>query len=303
MPSYASARKVPYPQQRVVPILGMHRSGTSTFTRALNLMGLELGEPLMTSQSENPKGFWENKFLWDVNVLLLHGVGRHVSGYGTLDQLLEIPGLSRRIERSEEILSTLSQYFRATYFGPTWGWKDPRSVLLFPFWMMVMTELGYRHVSPMIITRPPVASVSSLARRDDLNPLAKALGVGARDLALQMWTAYSRILLDIAEETDCYVGVNEWFFDAELARHELARAAAYCGLSPDADQRVAALDWIAPCSRHHRDTDADAGKDLFGEAEELYEALCSRARSQRAIWLDASTILPTTTPQVQLTPS
>ena len=39
-------------------VLGMHRSGTSMFTRALNLLGMELGQPLMAPQPDNPKGFW-----------------------------------------------------------------------------------------------------------------------------------------------------------------------------------------------------------------------------------------------------
>jgi hypothetical protein len=46
----------------VVCVLGMHRSGTSAVTRALNLLGMDLGLPecLVGLREDNPEGFWEN---------------------------------------------------------------------------------------------------------------------------------------------------------------------------------------------------------------------------------------------------
>jgi hypothetical protein len=85
------ARPIPRGQETVVPVLGMHRSGTSMFTRALNLMGLALGEPLMQPQDENSNGFWKNELFYDVDLLLLHEMGCHVSGYGGAAQLLQVP--------------------------------------------------------------------------------------------------------------------------------------------------------------------------------------------------------------------
>ncbi len=46
--------------QRVIVLLGMHRSGTSPITRGLKALGVELGEDLLPSAPENPTGFWED---------------------------------------------------------------------------------------------------------------------------------------------------------------------------------------------------------------------------------------------------
>ena len=61
---------VPVGEQIVVPILGMHRSGTSLCTRLANLLGMELGEPLQPAGPDNPKGFWENRLFQNLNVLV-----------------------------------------------------------------------------------------------------------------------------------------------------------------------------------------------------------------------------------------
>jgi len=43
----------------VVLILGMHRSGTSAAARAVNLLGVDLGAPLLPPRDDNPVGCWE----------------------------------------------------------------------------------------------------------------------------------------------------------------------------------------------------------------------------------------------------
>ena len=56
-------------------VLGMHRSGTSAVTRVLNLLGAELGEPLMPSSKDNPAGFWEHMEAVDIHETLLAELG------------------------------------------------------------------------------------------------------------------------------------------------------------------------------------------------------------------------------------
>ena len=47
---------------RTICILGMHRSGTSTVARAVNLLGVSLGEDakMMPPSPDNPEGYWEH---------------------------------------------------------------------------------------------------------------------------------------------------------------------------------------------------------------------------------------------------
>ncbi len=276
---------VPRGQATVVPVLGMHRSGTSMFTRALNLLGMALGEPLMQPQADNPKGFWENEFFYDVDLRLLHAMECHVSGYGTAVQLLQIPALSQKVERSTDNLGVIEDYV-ANQFGSCafWGWKDPRSVLLFPFWLSSLVELGFRRIRPTVIIRHPAAVVRSMARRTDLAALAPSFGGSSEELALQMWSAYSHALLDIVEQTDCFVSAHEWYLDRETARGELYRCGEYLGMPISAQGMTAALQWLDPGAVHHSDADPLAGLPGAQEALLLHGDLLSRARAQRACW-------------------
>lgn len=270
----------------VVPILGMHRSGTSMFTRAMQLLGVELGGPLLGAQPDNPKGFWENEFFLGANLQILRAIQRHDSGYGRRDDLLQIPGICSLIERTDENLRTIAGYIQSQFSQtPVWGWKDPRTVLLFPFWLQVLVELGIRRVRPMIIIRHPSSCVRSLVSRSDLDPLATHLGMDKQDLALEMWIAYNHILLDIAEETESYISVQEWFMNPTSAQDELERAAQVCS-APNLDAGMGqALEWLDPGSVHHREPDPLPGP-AGDEALDLYGDLLSRARQQRAARAD-----------------
>jgi len=263
----------------------MHRSGTSMFTRALQLLGLELGEDLMAPQPDNPKGFWENEFFWAVNVQILRDLNCHMNGYGRAEALLSLPELSGAAERSSDNLTTIDSFLSRTFTSPVWGWKDPRTVLLFPFWLGILVDLGFRQIRPTLIARHPAACTQSLARRPDLPPVAGALGLDVQDLALEMWKAYSRILLAISDETRCFVSLHEWLITPDQVEDELRRCAEYAGLGMDVDL-TPALEWVDPAAAHQ--TDPSAGK-ADAESMSLYRQFVSRASAQRRSWLRHST--------------
>ena len=49
----------------------MHRSGTSCITKIFNLNGIKLGNDLLSSQNDNPQGFWEDWYLVKINRQIL----------------------------------------------------------------------------------------------------------------------------------------------------------------------------------------------------------------------------------------
>src|SRR5215475_4929171 len=55
------------PKQRVVVVLGAGRSGTSTITRGLQALGVELGDQLRPGGGKNPLGFFEDEGLLKLN--------------------------------------------------------------------------------------------------------------------------------------------------------------------------------------------------------------------------------------------
>lgn len=62
-------------EQRLIVVLGMHRSGTSAITRALKVMGVELGDRMMPPvEGNNDKGFWEDIDLNALNIQMLDAI-------------------------------------------------------------------------------------------------------------------------------------------------------------------------------------------------------------------------------------
>jgi len=61
---------------RLIVVLGMHRSGTSAVTRALQVVGVELGEHFLPPDHRNEKGYWEDAEIQALNVEMLRALGR-----------------------------------------------------------------------------------------------------------------------------------------------------------------------------------------------------------------------------------
>ena len=62
---------------RLIVVLGMHRSGTSAITRALKVLGVELGDRLMpAAEDDNDTGYWEDVDFNALNIEMLCAVGK-----------------------------------------------------------------------------------------------------------------------------------------------------------------------------------------------------------------------------------
>ena len=57
--------------QKCLVILGMHRSGTSAFSGLLNILGINLGSNYLNPSQDNPKGFFENFNISQLNEKIL----------------------------------------------------------------------------------------------------------------------------------------------------------------------------------------------------------------------------------------
>ena len=62
---------------RLIVVLGMHRSGTSAITRALKVLGVDLGDRLMLAvEGDNNKGYWEDIDFNALNIEMLRAIGK-----------------------------------------------------------------------------------------------------------------------------------------------------------------------------------------------------------------------------------
>ncbi|MBD5802548.1 Chromosome partition protein Smc [Azoarcus sp. Aa7] len=147
--------------RRVIVVLGMHRSGTSAVTRSLELVGVRLGDVLHPASIDNPKGFWEDRDVLSVNEELLAELGSSYDGLGLL--LKDLPATDRiraLHARASDLVSS-----RCNAAAGIWGFKDPRTARLLPFWQGVFRAVGCE-ASYIVVVRNPVSVVESLRKRD-----------------------------------------------------------------------------------------------------------------------------------------
>jgi hypothetical protein len=155
-------------------VLGMHRSGTSAATRAINLLGVPVGsdDELKPPSPNNPAGFWEVKRLTDFNNELLAELGGSSlapppleSGWGSRQELEQRRERARRLHRK-------------THRTEQWVWKDPRNCVLFGFWREALD------VRPVVVLmlREPADVARSLEARQGLSAA----------MAFAVWERYLR---------------------------------------------------------------------------------------------------------------
>ena len=166
--------KRPDDAPRVISVLGMHRSGTSSLVGSLEAAGLPLGEVRREGGDSNDKGHREPG-----EIIRLHD-----------DVLMNSRGAwhvpPAVVEWSDEQRQRRDAFIASHEGLALWGWKEPRTLLVIDGWLDVLPQLEFvgtfRH--PLVVAR-------SLKRRH---------GNDTPRLWLDVWLAYNQILLRLAQE-------------------------------------------------------------------------------------------------------
>ncbi len=150
-------------KQKIVVVLGMHRSGTSAVIRGLQALGVKLGDRLMsTTEEDNPKGYWEDIDLTALNIEMLGAIGSDHYHAAAIDlRELEVLREKGYCLRATELL------LRKAGGAPVFGFKDPRTAKLLLFWKEVFSLCQFE-VYYVIAVRHPLSVARSLAKRDGL---------------------------------------------------------------------------------------------------------------------------------------
>ena len=155
-----------------VPILCMHRSGSSLLCSVLAELGMALGPfELMGAAEHNPHGHFESLPFYNLDQQLQ----RLVLGFSEdmpdspeiLQQLVVGEGrwpdavnlLPPWLDQGEELVC------RLVASGKVSGFKDPRVPLLWPFWMEVFRRMPELRVVPVVLLRSPHEIAMSIFMR------------------------------------------------------------------------------------------------------------------------------------------
>lgn len=182
-------------KNKILVILGMHRSGTSLTAQWILRSGLNLGDELMGADKSNKFGHVE-----DMDFVSIHRDMLKHNGYvysSNIDRELEFTPYYHA--RGEAIVQFKNKLHHS------WGWKDPRTCLFLNFWAEKIPEAKY-----FIVFRSPELVVDSLLRRE-YNSLRKIKILPLRWLR-QLWFKFH-----IAEKYDIYlkswIGHNQRILD------------------------------------------------------------------------------------------
>jgi len=230
--------------KRLIVVLGMHRSGTSTVIKGLEALGVNLGTDFHPIRPDNPKGDWEAKAFHGLNEEMLGKLGRSWDDLEALDEA-KVLGFCAEDFFSRG-LSALHAHIRDDAVS---GIKDPRFALLLPFWQRVFVEAGL-DVSYVICLRNPLSVAHSLSRRDGFTT-AKGLG---------LWRLYNTHIAS-GTASACRVVVD---YDALLddSKSQLLRVARFLKLTMnDLVEAEFSSEFLDPALRHARFAHADLRMD------------------------------------------
>lgn len=154
--------------QRIVVVLGMHRSGTSALTHGLSCLGIDLGDNLLEpAKNNNPKGFFEDADINSLNVEILEYLGLNWDSTTpiTIEDLTK-PEINQFLTKA--ILLIQEKLSGKLIFGL----KEPRIARLFPFWQRVFAYFKLP-IDYVFACRNPLSIADSLNKRDNI-PLEKS---------------------------------------------------------------------------------------------------------------------------------
>ena len=147
---------------RVVFVVGAGRSGTSTLTRGLLALGVDLGNRIKAASPKNPTGFFEDRELLLVGKQARSALGLKVESVAlvTEDDWAR-PELVRLRAQAAAIV--------ADRFGdcPLWGFKYAQTLRYLPFWLSVIADAGMQ-IDFVVAIRNPLAVARSRAKLDPL---------------------------------------------------------------------------------------------------------------------------------------
>ena len=246
-------------KSKAICILGMHRSGTSSVARGVNLLGVSLGKKsqLGGAGEDNPTGFWENQEISNLETRLLTRLGI------TWDTTKPLPKNWLQSEAVRPFNDELSELISSNFDSHlSWAWKHPQTCLLLPLWREVL-EKSNAKLSCLFVFRNPSEVASSLFKRDFI-PLDKAIGI---------WFHYNIVALENAAGLPIvFLNYDRFLADWET---ELRRCSASLDIEwPREEEQLLETmsSFLKPSLRHHVST-PDKLQELPLPVRELFHVL------------------------------
>lgn len=207
-----------------IVILGMHRSGTSATTRALNLLGADIGP------TEDLGRYWENRRMREPLDAILAAFGGAWDCPGPMPDGWELRPEARAVE--PQARAALARFGQPEVLV----WKDPRICLQMPFWRPLLDDPVV-----VLIHRHPEEVFASLDTRNGYGP----------GLSFALWERYNRDALRGAAGLRTVVLSYPTLVDRPVeVMHDLVRTLAGWGVHLPNDPASTDME-LRASERHH----------------------------------------------------
>ena len=181
-----------YDSKPLIVIAGMHRSGTSFLSRALNLTGVYMGdiESIISHEwpfnESNPAGHWENRKIVELTEKTLRENG---------GSWFEIP---KKIIISDELGQEIKNVMVGlqSHSSIAIGFKDPRILLCLDSWQDYLPK----NLIIIGIFRHPLKVAESLKKRDGFD----------YQKSLDLWKTHNQKLLDLLDKYKGFLLNFDW---------------------------------------------------------------------------------------------
>lgn len=247
--------------KRLTIVLGMHRSGTSVISRALKIFGIEHGNRLIGPHPDNPKGFWEDVDLKNLNEDLLQCLNWSWQKIGLCEQADQIKELFFYKARAENLLNEKLRFTQHFTF------KDPRTSLLLPFWNELLSKIPL-DVDYIYCVRNPRSVADSLHTRNKIES----------SQAYCLWLHYNTNILRQLKNRKCLLIDYDRFVDNfSIVTQELTH---FLKLPIIEVERCDYVDNYLDSNFRHSQYDLDfspTGLELVDRAHLLYQQLLERS--------------------------
>ena len=133
------------------------------------MLGVYLGNDFISPKPDNPTGYWEDRNIFGLNERLLAVFGLKWEEVALIDD-------ARWDESGVEAVRTEAVAYLKSQFvsHPLWGFKDPRTIRLLPFWRSVLRSLDVDECYLLVI-RNPRSVANSLIRRHGMDAVTAHL--------------------------------------------------------------------------------------------------------------------------------
>ena len=164
---------------RILIILGMHRSGTSMTAQWLHACGLNLGDKTLGAHESNPMGHYEDLDFLQLHENILIDNGLNDSGLeGDLNSICLSDYHKKRIKHLCYLKNDLHKQ---------WGWKEPRTCLFIGEYVNYITQ------AKILIVYRDLAEVRTSLIKREVNEILRTEGIKFfTKLKLKLFRKYYR---------------------------------------------------------------------------------------------------------------